>query len=281
MQKISLEEFIAEIETSLVNYSESNDIDKISIKTWVIQALRKFGKNICEKNDDVVEVKNSSALLAENFKSLTFAVKVKTTPFTDEETKTLVLERQFIENPAIWDSITQDYIVDYCETKIVKEKVFSVHTPNKFYGFELLSLSPYINKESIDAKCFNLHPEIAEKPNQISITGRTLKTNFKEGFVFLRYNSLPQIDGDIAIPILTTGEIYDYIENKVKCNIAENIIANNKNAQGLAQLYSTWKQQDRPMLHAAQTESKMYGLKDGWDRNIYKQNLINRRRIGL
>jgi hypothetical protein len=281
MQKISLEEFIAEIETSFSNYSESNDIDKVSIKTWVIQALRKFGKNICEKNEDVVEIKNSTALLPENFKSLTFAVKIKTTPFTNEETRSLILERQFIENPAVWDSLTQDYVVNYCETKIVKEKVFSVNAPDKFYGYELLSLSPYINKESIDAKCFNLHPQIAEKPNQISITGRTLKTNFKEGFVFLRYNSLPELDGDIAIPILTTGEIYDYIENKVKCNIAENIIANNKNAQGLAQLYSTWKQQDRPMLHAAQTESKMYGLKDGWDRKMYKQNLINRRRIGL
>ena len=49
MEKISLEQFTAEIETSLSNYAESNDIDRQSIKTWVIQALRKFGKNICEK----------------------------------------------------------------------------------------------------------------------------------------------------------------------------------------------------------------------------------------
>ena len=46
MEKISLEQFTAEIETSLSNYAESNDIDRQSIKTWVIQALRKFGKDI-------------------------------------------------------------------------------------------------------------------------------------------------------------------------------------------------------------------------------------------
>lgn len=133
MEKISLEQFTAEIETSLSNYAESNDIDRLSIKTWVIQALRKFGKNICEKNETVVEVKNSRALLPETFKSLTFAVKVKTKPFTDEESKQLILERKYIENPAQFDQLTQDYVVNYCETKIVTEKVYSNIEPPKFY----------------------------------------------------------------------------------------------------------------------------------------------------
>ena len=111
MEKISLEQFTAEIETSLSNYAESNDIDRQSIKTWVIQALRKFGKNICEKNETVVEVKNSRALLPETFKSLTFAVKVKTKPFTDEEHKQLVNEKQYIQNEAIFDILSGEYII--------------------------------------------------------------------------------------------------------------------------------------------------------------------------
>jgi len=282
MEKISLEQFTAEIETSLSNFAESNDIDRLSIKTWVIQALRKFGKNICEKNETVVEVKNSRALLPETFKSLTFAVKVKTKPFTQEEQKQLVLERRFIENPAIWDTLTQEYVVDYCETKIVTEKVYSNIEPTKFYGYELLALSPHINKDTVDSKCFNLHPIIASKPNEISINARTMSTNFKEGFVFLRYNSLPQIDKEVAIPIITTGEIYDYIFNLVRTNIAENLIANNKNPVGLNQLYQVWAAGLKNLYHAAQTEAKMGGLGDvTWTRKMYKQNLYNRKRLGL
>ncbi len=281
MEKISLEQFTAEIETSLSNYAESNDIDRQSIKTWVIQALRKFGKNICEKNETVVEVKNSRALLPEGFKSLTFAVKVKTKPFTDEEHKQLILERKYIENPAQFDILTQDYVVNYCETKIVTEKVYSNIEPPKFYGYELLALAEHINKDTLDVNCFNLHPSIDSKPNEINIVNRNMTTNFKEGFVFLRYNSLPQLNGEIAIPIFTTSEIYDYIENNVKWKLAENLIGNNKNASGLKELYSTWKQQERPMLHAAQCESKMSGLSANWQMKMYKQNLYNRKRLGL
>lgn len=282
MEKISLEQFTAEIETSLSNFAESNDIDRLSIKTWVIQALRKFGKNICEKNETVVEVKNSRALLPETFKSLTFAVKVKTKPFTEEETKQLVLERKFIENPAVYDILSGDYVVNYCETKIVTEKVYSNVESKKFYGYELLALSPNINKNTIDTNCFNLHPSIAPKPNEISISARTMSTNFKEGFVYLRFNSLPMDEnGEPAIPLLTTGDIYNYIFNLVRVNIIENLIMNNKNPIGAAQLYQVLKAENRNLEHAAQTESKMSGLSKDFARKMYKRNLENRKRLGL
>lgn len=281
MEKISLEQFTAEIETSLSNYAESGDIDRLSIKTWVIQALRKFGKNICEKNETVVEVKNSRALLPETFKSLTFAVKVKTKPLTEEETKQLVTERKYIENPAIFDILTMDYVVNFCETKIVTEKIYSNVEPPKFYGYELLALTPNINRDTIDVNCFNLHPQIAQKPNEISISSRTLSANFKEGFVFLRYNSLPQIDGEICIPIITTGDIYNFIFQMVKINIIENIILNNKNPLAAGQLYPSLKAELRELEHKAQCEAKFSGLSKGWDRKYYKQNLVNKKRLGL
>lgn len=282
MEKVSLEQFTAEIETSLSNFAESNDIDRQSIKTWVIQALRKFGKNICEKNETVVEVKNSRVLLPETFKSLTFAVKVKTKPFTEEESKQLVLERKYIENEAQFDPLTQEYVVNYCSTKIITEKVYSNVEPTKFYGYELLALTPHISKDVVDVNCFNLHPYIANnKPSEISIVNRTVSCNFKEGFLFLRYNSLPQVDGEICVPILTTGDIYDYVFNLVRINIAENLIANNKNPSGLGQLYQTWVLGQRNLYNAAQTESKMSGISPNFARKMYAVNLANRKRLGL
>lgn len=282
MEKISLEQFTAEIETSLSNYAESNDIDRQSIKTWVIQALRKFGKDICEKNETVVEVKNSRALLPETFKSLTFAVKVKTKPFTEEESKQLILERKFIENPAVYDILSGDYVVNFCETRVVTEKVYSNVESTKFYGYELLALSPNINRDTIDVSCFNLHPQLAQKPNEINIVNRTLSANFKEGYIFLRYNSLPSDEnGEISIPIISTGEILEYCEAFVKTRITENLIINNKNPQGLSQLYTTFKQDEKVKYHAAQCEAKMGGLSKGWDRRMYATNLYNKKRLGL
>ena len=282
MEKVSLEQFTAEIETSLSNYAESNDIDRQSIKTWVIQALRKFGKDICEKNETVVEVKNSRALLPETFKSLTFAVKVKTKPFTEEESKQLVNEKSYIQNPAIWDSLTNSYVIDACQTFITTEKVYSNVEHSKFYGYELLALSPHISKDTLDVNCFNLHPMISSKPNEISISARTLSANFKEGYIFLRFNSLPVgEDGEICVPILTTGDIYDYVFNLVRINIAENLIANNKNPSGLGQLYQTWVLGQRNLYNAAQTESKMSGISPNFARKMYAVNLANRKRLGL
>ena len=282
MEKVSLEQFTAEIETSLSNYAESNDIDRQSIKTWVIQALRKFGKNICEKNETVVEVKNSRALLPETFKSLTFAVKVKTKPFTEEETKQLVLERKYIENEAQFDILTMDYVVNYCQTRVVTEKVYSNVEPTKFYGYELLALAPNINRNAIDTNCINLHPYLQSKPNEVNITARTMSTNFKEGIVFLRFNSLPMgEDGEICVPILTTGDIYNYIFQMVRVNIIENIILNNKNAAAAGQLYPSLKAELRDLEHKAQCESKYSGLSKGWDRKMYKQRLINRKFLNL
>ena len=282
MEKVSLEQFTAEIETSLSNYAESNDIDRQSIKTWVIQALRKFGKNICEKNETVVEVKNSRALLPETFKSLTFAVKVKTKPFTEEETKQLVNEKIYIQNEAIWDSLTNSYITDYCTTYYTTEKTYSNVESPKFYGYELLALAPNINRNTLDTNCINLHPYLQSKPNEVNITARTMSTNFKEGIVFLRFNSLPMgEDGEICVPILTTGDIYNYIFQMVRVNIIENIILNNKNAAAAGQLYPSLKAELRELEHKAQCESKYSGLSKGWDRKMYKQRLINRKFLNL
>ena len=282
MEKISLEQFTAEIETSLSNYAESNDIDRQSIKTWVIQALRKFGKNICEKNETVVEVKNSRALLPETFKSLTFAVKVKTKPFTEEETKQLVLERKYIENPAVYDILSGDYVVNFCETRVVTEKVYSNVEPTKFYGYELLALAPHINKNTLDTNCINLHPYLQAAPNEVNIVNRTLSANFKEGYIFLRFNSLPMgDDGEICVPILTTGDIYNYIFQMVRVNIIENIILNNKNAAAAGQLYPSLKAELRDLEHRAKTEAKYNGLSPNFARKIYAVNLANRKRLGL
>ena len=282
MEKISFDQFVAEIETSLSNYADSNDIDRQSIKTWLIQALRKFGKNICEKNETVVEVKNKRALLPEHFKSLTIALKVDTAPIEEREQKQLVYERQYIENPAVFDILTLQYIQNFCETKTTTEKIFANKESHKVYDIQLLELEDYISKDVLDVDCVNLHPSVRNpNNNRISIVNRTLNTNFN-GLVYLKFNSLPNLDGEVALPLISNGAILEYIDNEMKWRIAENLIANNKASQGLSQLYSTWKGESTKLFILAQAEAKMgRGFSKDWDRKMYKQRLVNRKRLGL
>ena len=277
MQLVTLDEFIAEIETSFRNYADTNDIDRVSIKTWVINELRRFGKNICQMRETIVDVKGSRTLLPETFKSLIFALKL--TPqddITDNEgvEKTLIIERQRIENPAEWSTATRDYFVNYCESKIVTEKIYAYNEKQtKYYKPHLLGLIKGTQSDTLDVNCLNLHPSIRDtRPDKISITNRTLNTNFKEGRVYVKYNALPSMDDEIAIPIITTGDIRKYIENYVKIKIAEDLIVNQRNPAGIQSILSMWIQNQRLFYIEAKSEASWNGISDKLHKDIYLQN---------
>lgn len=281
MTAVTLEEFIAEMETTFSVYSATNDIDRVSIKTWVINELRQFGKNICDKRETIVDIKNSRALLPETFKSLILALKLE--PNDDlgnkpQAERKLILERQRLENPAEWSTATRDYFVNFCETKIVTEKVYAYEDPQeRYYTPQFLSLVKGIEKDVLDVNCLNLHPSIRETyPNKISITKRTLNTNFTEGKIYMQYNSLPaDEDGEIVIPIISTGDIRKYIENKIKIKIGEDLMINQKNPTGLPELLKLWLQQDRIYFIEARSEANWNGLPKDW---AIKERIKNRAR---
>ncbi len=281
---VSLTEFIAEIETDLSNYAETNDIDRISIKTWVISALRKFGKNICDKREGVFKIENSRILLPETFKSLHLALKLEDFTKCNDDITNPIFFKQYIENPAVYDAVSGDYIVDYCDTKIITEKLF-VNQEEKEYNYYIypLSLVKGIKGDSIDAECLNLHPSIRDSyHDKISITNRTLNANFREGKVYLQYNSLPtNEDGELVIPVISTGDILNYLENYVKIKIAENLIVNNKNASGLLQILPMWKQQDRQMYINAKSEANWSGLSSKWHLKYYNHTQKQLSRFNL
>lgn len=287
MEKITLDEFIAEIESTFKIYADTNDIDRVFIKTIVINELRKFGKNICDKREDIINIKNSQALLPENFKSLILALKL--TPneeldCKDNTEKRLIIERQHIENPAEWTTTTRDYFVNYCESKIVTEKVYAYNERvDKFYNPHFLSLYKGFSNSSLDTNCLNLHPSIRDTySDKISITNRTLRANFREGKVYIQYNSLPEDDeGEITIPIFSTGGIRDYLTNKVKIELGQYLILSQLNTSGLKELMPLWIQSDRQLFILAKSEASWNGMnqkewtKERQQRSRTEQNRFN------
>ena len=288
MEKITLDEFIAEIESTFKIYADTNDIDRVLIKTIVINELRKFGKNICDKREAIVDIKNSQVLLPENFKSLILALKL--TPneeldCKDNTEKRLIIERQHIENPAEWTSTTRDYFVNYCESKIVTEKVYAYNERvDKFYTPHFLSLYKGFSNSSLDTNCLNLHPSVRDNySDKISITNRTLRANFREGKIYIQYNSLPEDEeGEIVIPIFSTGGIRDYLTNKVKIELGQYLILSQLNTSGLKELMPLWIQSDRQLFILAKSEANWAGMNQKeWTKQRQQRNRVEQNRFNL
>ena len=280
---MTLEEFIAEIETTFKNYTETGDIDRISIKMWVIHCLRQMGNNICDIREKIVDVRNSQVLMPETFKSVKLALKLKPEGykiFGDvNEAQESYIYRQRIENEAWFNTITREYETT-CNSKIITEKIFLNNQPAEFYYTpQWLSVTKGIKKDSFDVDCLNLRPEIRNSyKSEISINNRTINTNFPTGQIYVQYNSLPSEgeNEEIIIPEITTLDLVHYIEMYVKTRICEQLIANNLNPQGLSQLYSVWKQELPSLKRLALTECKFHGLTRGWESRF---KALNERQI--
>lgn len=271
---MSLKELIAELESTFSNYAESGDIDRVSIKMWVIHCLRQMGNNITTVNEAVLTVRNSQVLLPETFKSLKLALKLE--PECEDlsagELESYIY-KQRIENEAYYNPVTHEYETNG-NSKIITEKIFlnnDVYTVK--YTPTWLSLVKGIKKDSLDTDCLNIHPSIRNSyPHEISINNRSLQANFPFGKIYIQYNSLYTEDDEIAIPELTVNALYEYIECYCKVKIAEGLIVNNRNPQGLTQLYQMWASQLSQFRHNALTECKFAGLSKGWENRFKKLN---------
>jgi len=284
---MTFEQFFAEIESQLPTYAD--DIDKLSVKMDVVDRLKKFGRNICTLHEKVVQVKNSKALLPENFKSLKCALKVdpfgcnvkgvgNRRDFTDS-----YIYKERIENPAYFDEVNQEYITS-CNSKIITEKITLGGEAFEFYYHpQWLSITKGINKDFVAGDCLNLHPSIRNTyPHQISVNQRTINTNFATGEIYTQYYGLPvDEEGEIIIPEFTTGDIYNYLEVYVKMRIAEKLIANNENPTGIVQLYQMWKSELFFLKKNADSEAKFHGAGKEWNKNFGKMNRAEARAFNL
>jgi hypothetical protein len=276
---ITLNELIAEIETTFQNLTETGDIDRLSIKDWVIGCLRQLGKNICDQREGFVEIKNSQGNLPETFKSLILALKLKPEgcQILGDKSKAekSYIYKQRIEQPGYFDWVTNEFVTN-CKTKIVTEKVImDTEAAEFYYTPEMLSVVKGFKKDSFDVDCININSSLRQAHHsQININGRTVQTNFRENCrLYIQYNSLPMQNGEIAIPSITTEDIYKWIINTIKIRIVENLIINNKNpTPGLQSMLQLWLQQDRQLFLAAKSESNWSGLSKNWNK-LYKKRL--------
>lgn len=255
----NMDALIAEINSDLSKYSDAGLIDDNSVYRDIIKGLKKFGNDITELQESVIEVKNYKATLPQGYFSLYLAylcepLYYKTQDeFHDLQNSLFYIERTETKNK--WNECESCCTTQ--EEKIIKENLYFKRARAEFYYHQpqLLKLGKSFKKSECHRECRNKF--VKDNPNEITISGNTLSANFKEGTIYMRYFGLPlDEDGEIEIPDIGNGALETYLEYHAKRRLAERLIGNG-DAQGLAALYQTYAQQEQIELKNAAGVLKM------------------------
>jgi len=263
----NIESLISEIKSELSKYSDANLLDEDSMYRDIILGLKKFGNDIMELHETVVEVKDGFAELPDNFYSLYLAalckpLGYKNTCDSEDEfhdlqsshfyTERTVYNRKWDQCDSCCESLSENIIRENLYFKSKRMAEFYYHQP------QLLSLGKTFNKNNCHSKCRN--KLVRDNPNEIVIIKYRLQANFNEGDIYLQYYGLPMdSDGNIDIPESKNGNLEEYLEYRVKRKVAERLLANN-DSLGIQNLYSLYLTQERISLKNASNELKMKSI---------------------
>ena len=256
---------IEEVKSKLRKYSDGGLIDDNSLYREIVLGLKTFGNAVNELQETVVEVRDGKADLPEGFVSLSFAYLCEPLGFEkgediqiqDLQSSIFFIERT--ERGSVWNECNP--CCKESEEKVIKESLYFNDNKVNFYYRKptLLRLSAKsLKRKTIHNKCRNRY--VKEGSNVIDINGTTLQTNFKEGYVYMQYYSLPtDEEGRIDIPETFNGHLEKYLEYRLLSELALNLMGNN-DAQGLQSLYTEYERLEQVNLKNAVNDLKMNAI---------------------
>lgn len=268
LKVMTVEDYIIELKSSLRSFDKRDLIDEVSIYKWVEIALKKFGGDITMRKEAVVDVKRGQARMPGDYFDLILAFKCDFKGYEVPEGDKVIPE---LQNTIAWKERTErsyrwcscdECCKDECEKVIVEKFYINVHDRDHevrcYYDRPImLGLAKPMLRDSCLSKCRN--KVVKDSPYEINIVNGFLYANF-DGPIYMQYRSLP-FDGEsnIIIPDTPQGLVLDYVDNFVKMRFFEELMYNAE-AQGAADLFKLYAQQDLVKLKNAKTELKMMGM---------------------
>ena len=259
----NIESIISLVKLDLSKYSDAGLIDTNLLYNDAIRALKRFGNDILELQEVVLDVKAGSTTLPPNFFSLLFAYlcepayyKTHDVEFHDIQSSLLYKERVELGNS--WTDCES-----CCEEKtenLIKENVYFKRGRAEFYYHrpQLLRLAKGFSKSACADKCRNNFSVPTQ--NEINIIRDTLYTNFNKGSIYMQYYGLPlDEEGRLNVADTKNGHLETYLEYFLKRRAAERLLGNN-DAQGIQNLYQIYKQEEGIALRNASSEVKLAKL---------------------
>lgn len=260
---LTFEQFASEIKSELSKYDNVGLIDDTLIMKQVYRGMNKFGVFPMEIYEDTLEVKNNKVKLPENFKALDLAIKCEPYKVATEDRTVLLEDRMWSvldRSSASWDECSPCDIT-YTKDCIVEKVYLKTKTPAATFYYNkpmLLKLTEGTSVGECTDTCKNKF--VTSSPFEINIRNKTIYTNFKDGTIFVRYYGYHvDEEGMPYIPTSELGSMEEYLENKVKLAILEQILENGDDVPGdrAAQLLQRRDQKDRDLYLKAMTEYKM------------------------
>ena len=274
----NVEGLIAQIKSDLSKYDDAGLIDDTSLYRDITLGLKRFGNDVMQLQENMVEVKNGYGELPQSFFSLYVAYLCNPAGFTstqfihqDPLISSIVYKEKVI-NEKVWSECDAS-----CETvteNVIRENIYfnGKAIQLRYNNPTLLSLGKSFNKSNCHSACRN--KLVRDNPNEIVILDYRLQANFNEGYIYMQYYGLPtDEDGNIEIPETKNGHLETYLEYFLKRRLAERLMGNN-DAQGLQSLYQVYKQEETVALKNASTELKMSKLKPSTFAKIKRLNQL-------
>jgi hypothetical protein len=259
---------IAEVKSDLRKMADAHLLDEDSMYRDIITGIKKFGNDVMEMHETVIEVEDGFAVLPDNFFSLYLAALCEPIGYSNECESEVefhnLQDSNFYKEKIIHSSKWNECDSNCCavtEEKVIRENFYYKNKKAlEFYyqNPQLLKLGRTFNKNSCHDKCRNYL--VKDNPNEIVISKLRLQANFNDGDVYLQYFGLPlDGEGNIDFPESKNGHLEEYLEYRLKRKIAERAIGN-KEAEGISNLYKSYFQQEKESLREASSELKMGNL---------------------
>ena len=273
----NVEALIAQIKSDLSKYDDAGLIDDTSLYRDISLGLKRFGNDIMQLQETMVEVDKGYGELPQSFFSLYGAWLCNPLGYVNKNTVeqdsliNSVMYRERTIKTKEWSECSAD-----CETiteNVIRENLYYNGNNVQFLynNPQLLKLGKSFQKINCHATCRN--KIVRDNPNEIVILGYRLQANFNEGYIYMQYYGLPtDEEGNIEIPETPNGHLETYLEYFLKRRLAERLMGNN-DAVGLQNLYQIYAQNEGVALRNASTELKMSKLKPS---TFQKMKMLNK-----
>lgn len=277
---MTLNEFVAEIKSSLKSYDNAGYLDEISIRRWVTDELKRFGTNIMTHFEKTFEVKNSTVKLPNNFWGIRIALKVKPKGYKIVKGEKDALLDSFIwteqiTRTAYWDDWTDVFVTEAENT--ISERIYlnrgELIVDLYYVQPLLLTVHEGFDRQFFKKDSFNIHPDISKSSlHDIILNSKTIYTNFPNGHIYLQYYGLNEDEnGEVVIPDTSNGHLIKYLEYYVKYRIMEDIMVNTPD-QSVINALNLYNQQKDDTFTLAMTEAKFSTISDHTYQKIRNNN---------
>lgn len=262
------DELIAEIASSEYYKDNPHLLKDEDIYRWLYMGLKRFGLNVMQKKEVVVDVENYRAILPKDFGKLALAIHCQKDVCNVAEGDKQHLINWYYYTERIEDNFVvqaSDNSAKCKDQKVIREKVWI----NNDCAVELCYSHPkYVKigsdtlRQSCTSDCVNR--TLKDPHYSINIKQNIVMANFKSGSLYIQYYAVPADENGLpVIPETDNGYLEEYLEYMIKRKLLEDAALSEK--ANLFTMYNNYSQREDRLFPMAKADTSPLRLKAFWD----------------